>query len=242
VNEELATLHRVQELDSEIARREQALAGLDSGDSLEQAIETLRAELTELRQTQESADNESLNLELEVRTLQQRRDVFNTQLYSGRVSNPRQLADLQQEVEMLGREIRRVEDRMLELMETTESRRAQIAAREQQLAELEQLLDAVRARYAEVGGRLRAEMSELEVARQETAQRVSAPLLRRYEQIRGRSANIGVVKVTGTDCPGCHIALPSETLKQLKGGRSGLACDNCARLLFWQAPDEDQGP
>jgi predicted nucleic acid-binding Zn-ribbon protein len=242
VNEELATLYRVQELDAEIARRQQALAALDRGAELEQQIGPLRTELADLRQRQQAAENENLSLELELRTLQQKRDGFQTQLYSGRVSNPRQLSDLQQEVDMLGREARRVEDRMLELMEVMESQRGQIAAGEARLGDLEQQLDAVRARYEEVAGRLRAEIADLEASRGETAQRVSAPLLRRYEQIRARSANIGVVKVIGRDCPGCHIALPSETLKHLKAGRSGLACENCARLLFWEAPGQGDAP
>jgi hypothetical protein len=242
VNEELANLYRVQELDTEIARRQQALAALDSGAELEQQIAPLRSEIADLRQRQEAAENENLNLELELRTVQQKRDGFQTRLYSGRVSNPRQLSDLQQEVDMLGREIRRVEDRMLELMEMMESQREQIAAQETRLGELEQQLELARARHEEAGGRLRADISELEVSREETAQRVSPVVLRRYEQIRARSANTGVVKVIGGDCPGCHIALPSETLKHLKAGRSGLACENCARLLFWQAPGQGEAP
>ena len=240
MNEELATLYRVQELDTEIARRRQALAALDSGAELEQQIAPLGSELADLRQSQEAAENENLNLELELRTLQQKRDGFQTQLYSGRVSNPRQLSDLQQEVEMLGREIRRVEDRMLELMETMESQRTEIAAREARLRELEQQLESVRAGYEEVGGRLRTEISELEGGRADTAQQVSPVLLRRYEQIRVRSANIGVVKVTGSNCPGCHITLPSETLKHLKAGQPGLACENCARLFFWEGRGQGQ--
>lgn len=232
VNEELATLYKVQELDAEIVRRRQALALLDTGADVEQEIAPLRSELADLRHKQTAAGNENLNLELELKTLQQKRDGFQSQLYSGRIGNPRQLTDLQREVEMLGREIRRVEDRMLELMETTESQRAGIADQEALLVELEQRLSDARARYEEVEGRLRGEMAELEARRVEVAQQVSPTLLKRYDQIRVRSANVGLVKVTGSECPSCHIALPSETLKHLKAGRSGLTCENCGRLLY----------
>ncbi|MFB3881816.1 MAG: zinc ribbon domain-containing protein [Armatimonadota bacterium] len=238
MNEELAILYQVQQFDIEIARRQQALAEVDTGAELEQRLETVKSELTVLRQAQTEAEKENLDCELQARTLQEKRKRFSDQLYSGKVSNPRQLSDLQEEVEMLGREVRRVEDRMLELMETMEVRRGEIASRELVVKELEEELAAVRARHEEVGSRLRGELSELEASRADTAQKVNRVVLKRYEQIRARSGNVGLVKVTGGECPGCRIALPSETLKQVKAGRSGLTCENCGRLLLWGGPEQ----
>jgi hypothetical protein len=238
VNEELATLYQVQQLDTEIAHLRQVLAALETGVELEQEIASLKDELDGLRRRQQAAEKESLDSELEVRTLQEKRKRFSDQLYSGKVTNPRQLSDLQGEVEMLGRGVRKVEDRMLELMETMETQRADIASREARLKELEEHLAAVRAGYEEAGSRLRVELAQLEVSRAETAQKVSPVVLKRYEQIRVRSGNLGLVKITGGDCPGCHISLPSETLKHVKVGRSGLTCENCGRLLFWSEPGQ----
>jgi len=234
VNEELSTLYKIQQIDLEVARLQQALAQLDTGAELERRIGALEAEQAELRRRQEAFENESLDCELEIRTLEEKRDRFNSQLYGGRVSNPRQLHDLEEEVAMLGREIRKVEDRLLELMEALESLRSQIAARESQLGQLTQALQQARAVHAETSGRLATELSQFEAQRQEEVSKVSAGALRRYDQIRLRSGNLGLVRVTGSDCPGCHIGLPSETIKQLKAGKAALTCDNCARLLYWQ--------
>ena len=144
---------------------------------------------------------------------------------------------------MLSREIRKVEDRMLELMEVLEERRAQIHAREAGLKELRERLEAARSKYEITGGRLRQEIAELEARRRELASQVSAGLLKRYEDIRSRQGNLGVVKVTGNTCPGCRITLPSELVKALRAGRPNLSCESCRRLLFWepQAPVEDEG-
>jgi hypothetical protein len=238
VNEELAVLYQVQQFDIEIAQRQQALAEIDTGGELEQELAALSDELAALRQGEAEAEKENLDCELEARTLQDKRKRFSDQLYSGKVSNPRQLTDLQGEVEMLGREVRRVEDRMLELMETMEVRRSEIASREARVKELQERLAGVRARHEEAGSRLRGELSELEGGRAEAAQKVNRVVLKRYEQIRARSSNVGLVKITGGDCPGCHIALPSETLKQVKAGRSGLTCESCGRLLLWGGAEQ----
>lgn len=233
MSEELGVLYKVQQADAEIARHEEAMSGLETGAELKAEIDTIEAELSDLRKKLEEAENENLDRELEVKTLEEKRKRFQDQLYGGSVRNPRQLTDLHQEVEMLGREIRKIEDRMLELMEALESLRAGIASREERLGEATTQLEAVRSEYQRKGARLKERIMELQSQRREDASRVGSRLLKRYEQIRARAGNIALVRVTGNNCPGCMIDLPQETVKALRAGRGGLACDNCGRLLFW---------
>jgi len=235
VSQELATLYEVQKTDTEIASLKEALAKLDSGAELQSQIAAAEAGLTSLLSRHHDIEKESLDRDLELKTLEEKRTKFRAQLYGGAVRNPRQLADLQGEVGMLSREIGKIEDRMLELMDALESQRAEIGERESRLAEMRDELRAVQERYAGTSERLRRELSDLEGRRKELAAQVPQQLLKRYEQIRPRQGNLGVVKVTGANCPGCRIALPSETLKSLKADRGTLICENCGRLLFWDS-------
>jgi len=238
VSEELRILYKVQIADTEIARRQQALTELDTGAELEQEIASLQAELAELGARREALENETLDRELEVKTLEEKRDRFQKQLYGGAVSNPRQLSDLQGEVAMLGREIGKTEDRLLEIMEELEDLRAEIAERETRTAELTATVEQVRKRYETTGGRLRDEIAELKAERKQLASQVNARLLKRYDQNRERSGGLALVRVLDETCPGCHIGLPSETVKAMKAGRQVQHCDNCARILFWGGEEE----
>ena len=231
MNEELGILCQVQDTDTEIARRQQALDELDAGTQLEREIVALEGELAELREKQATVEKENLDADLELKTLQEKKERFQGQLYSGTVSNPRQLSDLHQEVEMLGREIGKIEDRMLELMETLESLGTEITTRDARLGEAKDELTSVRSGYEQKSDRLRSEIAALGSRRNELAPRVGAHLLKRYEQIRSRMGNLDLVRVTGTTCPGCQIALPSDTLKAMKAGKPGPTCDNCGRML-----------
>ncbi len=237
MSEDLTILYEVQQADLEIAHRREALSSLESGAELESAIGAIGAELTALREQRRAAEKEYLDRELELKTLEEKKAKFEAQLYGGTIRNPRQLSDLQGEVGMLTREIGKLEDRMLELMETLETGRSEIGARESRLKEMQAELDQVRAKYEKTGSRLRSEIADLEAQRRERAVAVSGQLLKRYEHIRARQGNIGLVKVAGDTCPGCRIGLPSETVKALRAGRANLTCDNCGRLLFWGAPE-----
>ena len=237
MNEQLSILCELQETDTEIARHREALDTLDTGTQVEEEIGGVESELVELREKQAAIEHENLDRELELKTLQDKKERFHGQLYSGKVSNLGQLSDLHQEVEMLAREIRKIEDHVLDLMETLESQRAEIAARDTRLGELKGDLESVRSRYEDRSARLRSELEELESQRGEFASRVGTQLLKRYEQIRARMGNLGLVRVTGTTCLGCRIALPSDTIKAMKAGRPGPTCDNCGRMLAWGGGD-----
>ena len=233
MSEELAALCQVQEVDTEMARLAAALAGLEDGQALQAEVAAVESGLAALRDRHRASEQESLAQNLELKTLEEKKVKFETQLYGGTVRNPKQLSDLQAEVAMLAREIGKVEDRILELMEALEQERTQIGQQEAQLAGRRERLAAVRQHYRATGDRLRSDLAELENQRKERAARVPPLLLKRYEQIRARQANLAIVKVTASSCPGCRITLPSETLKALKAEQGVRTCENCGRLLFW---------
>jgi hypothetical protein len=140
---------------------------------------------------------------------------------------------------MLSREIGKIEDRMLELMDSLEQERAGLKTQEARLEEMRARLAQARGQYAATGSRLRTEIAEIESRRAAAAGQVPVQLLKRYEQLRARQSNLGLVRVTGFTCPGCRIALPSETLKSLQADRGTLTCENCGRLLFRDASASD---
>jgi len=238
VSETMKDLYKVQRNDTEIARREAALAGLDNGDELAEEVAAAEAELSRLGEEHRGTDKEYVDAELELKALEEKKERFEGQLNAGTVRNLRQIQDLEGEVKMLSREVGKLEERMLELMESLEAQNAESEAREAELEAKRAQLEGIRTKYDKTGSRLRSEIAELQAERKQHASHVESTLLKRYEQIRARQGNLGLVKVSGSTCPGCRIALPSETVKALQGGRANLTCENCGRLLFWDESED----
>jgi predicted nucleic acid-binding Zn-ribbon protein len=236
LGEELAVLYDVQQADLEIARLKAALAGLDTGEEIRAQIGAAEEELAALQRQLQTSETEHRDRDLELKTLQEKRERFERQLYSGTVRNPRELSDLQGEVAMLTREGDRVELRVIELMLEVEQQRTQVAEKQATLAEMQERLGQVVAAFQTTAGRLQAEIAELEGQRRGLAARVGSQTLKRYEQIRARQNNLALVKVTSATCPACRVSLPSERLKAIKAGEAGETCDNCGRLLLWGGP------
>jgi hypothetical protein len=225
---------QVQELDLEVARLRRALEELDSGEELRAHVQALKAEVASLGAGREKTQAEQLDRDLEMKTLEEKKKKSETHLYSGRVSNPKQLASFQQEVEMLAREIDRLSDLILQLLEELDTGRKTLAEKEKLLAEEGAQLEATEETYAATSTRLRGEIEAREARRAKAAGEVPAALLRRYEQIRTRQGGVGMVKVTEPVCPGCHVGIPSEVMKAIKAYSQPQGCESCGRLFYYE--------
>jgi predicted nucleic acid-binding Zn-ribbon protein len=172
-------------------------------------------------------------LEGEIGKAKERIAAADGKLYGGATSNPRELQALQDEVASLGRRVSLLEDSEIEVMEQLEpldkESESQQTALTRLAGEIERLAVALTAAEAE----LDVDLEAVEKERAQAAEAVPAELLDEYERIRARAGGIGVAPLTGGQCGGCHLKLPSMELDRIKKlPPDGIVhCDECGRLL-----------
>ena len=242
MSETMSALWRVQELDLDIARDEEALAALDTGAEMRAQAEQLRADLAAARAERQELDKLYLDRDLELRTLDEKKKTDQARLFSGKVRNPRELSDLEKEVAMLTREADRLADMAYELLEKLNAQTGVVAQQQAALTAAEGELAGIQERYASAAGQLTQELESLRAAREEAAGKVPAALLRRYDLIRGRHDNVGVSRVINGACSGCHVAISGDQMRAVKSSAAPQTCETCGRLLYWgevAAADEE---
>lgn len=171
-------------------------------------------------------------LDDEIATITEKRVAVNTTLYSGTVTNARELQDLSEEIEALSRRITVLEDQDIEIMEQLEP----VDAR---LAELEAAWSAAETELANAELRLTAAEAEISVeldaetaSRTEAASGIDSELLAEYDSLRGGRGGIGVARLTGTQCGGCHLTLSAVEAARIRKNPDRVThCDECGRLL-----------
>ena len=231
---QLAILYRLQEIDTRIGQVQEALDQLDDGTELQARVASLRQEHEQAERRQRELEKEILDQELEMKSLEAKKKDFRDRLYSGRVSNPKELSDIEKEVEMLSKAIDQHEDTILQLMDDVESQRRSVADIQSTLSEAEGQLSIQLQRYGETGDRFHQDLADLEQKRQTVHEDIAPNLLGRYEEIRVRSDNLAVVKLSEQVCAGCHVSLPIDTFRQLKNSEQPQFCENCGRILYWE--------
>jgi len=220
----------LQEIDLEIAdeerKLEQAVSQLGKDDVIVAAREKLKA----ARKNLEELQHQQRSLEWEIDDLASKIKAVDDQLYSGRINNPKELSNLQHEVELLKAKRAGGETKDLEIMGQVESVEASVAA-------LSHELEATTTEWQREQEQMRKEKAALEDSLSDLRQKrgamtaeIDPKVLTLYEQLR-KNKKWAVARVEQGICRGCRISLPSSELQQVRSNAL-VQCGSCSRILY----------
>lgn len=228
----VAELYALQEIDLALEACRSALAEAQA--RLEEPEELLDARRTEEERREElrAAEKQFKEREFQADELRQKIEPIEKRLYQGSVHNPKELADLQRDLESLKRRRGELEDRALEAMDGVEvAQRAHAEARDQ-LRELETARQADLRELGERQAGLEREILELEGRRDGDASEIEPRLLSLYDRLAGTRSGRAVAKVEGGACQGCRISLPMNLVQRARSGSDLVQCSSCERILY----------
>jgi predicted nucleic acid-binding Zn-ribbon protein len=197
------------------------------------AMARLDTELGELRGRLLDLERSQKRIEDEVATLAAKSEAENKRLYSGTVTSPRELQAMQEEIDGLARRQRELEDEVLEIMEAAEPLHEEVdrleGVRDGHAAEAERLGTVIAAAEAEIDGELEGVLGE----RNQLASAIPEDLLATYERLRDRLGGIGVARLEGTQCMGCHLSIPATEVDAIRHATPGAVVfhEECGRIL-----------
>jgi len=230
----LKNLLEVQTEDSEIQRLTQRREALPEATRLAEAnsqLEELNADLEIARKQLEEITREQNRLEGEIEILAQKIGREEGRLFSGAVSNPKELSALQEEVASLKRRNGVLEDQLLEVMVHRDSSNETIQSLDAERSAAARTAEELAARVAELTSEIETARAEHSARRGEVASAVPAELLKLYEGLRDSKQGIGAAALVGNTCQGCHTALPAREVERLRAEKGLQRCDNCRRIL-----------
>lgn len=231
--EDLLALQDIDLTIDQLRHRRDHLPELDAKLALDRAHTEGAAELAATQASLEEVSGRQALAEGELATTEARADQINQRMFGGQVIAPRDLQAMQAELEHLKTRAGSMEDTVLELLEE----RSPI---EERVAELSRVQADVTVRWEEAGARLAEEQAVVDgqlaevVARRDAAAATVAPaLLTTYERLRSRLGGIGVARLVGNHCDGCHLTLSAAELEQVRHLPDGevYTCEQCGRIL-----------
>ena len=88
--------------------------------------------------------------------------------------------------------------------------------------------DVISAKVKKITSRL----SELSEKRKNIAVNIEAKTLTRYERVLKNRDGLGMVRVTGGACGGCHMNLPPQVISDIRLKEDIIICSSCSRILY----------
>ena len=223
-------LYELQELDNEIEQAEEDLkektGRLGDRKVLDDAQNHLSGEQKEL----DKLKHQHREAEAEVDDLLSKIAEVEGQLYGGKVTNPKELSNLQHEATTMKAKSEELENNTLEIIDHVEQAEKNLAETTVDFHKLEDEWQAEQKQLAIDIDKLEAELADLKSRRERLSEQIESPALTLYEKIR-RQKKQAVVKVEQGICRACRISLSASILQKARGGQLAQ-CGTCGRIVF----------
>ena len=232
----LEQLLEVQALDTtadQLRHRRGHLPERTELEAVQSALAALDKRAGEVQAERDDLSRNEKRLEDEIALVREKAVQTDKTLYSGTVSVPRELTALQEEIEALGRRQRQLEDQELELMEQAEPLDAELSTLASQRGVLDGQAAGLLARIVEEEVVIDAELADVVAKREVATAGIPDELLEEYQHLRGGLGGIGVARLNGNRCEGCHLTLSAVDVDRIRHDRDGLLphCTECSRIL-----------
>jgi len=150
--------------------------------------------------------------------------------------NNEQYTAFQHEIKFAEGEIRRTEDRILELMAESELLEKNVKAAEIDLAKEKKQVEAEKAQASERTATDQKEIDALKAEKSTIVPQMTSSVYSEYERIRKGRAGVAVAEAVDGRCSKCHITLRPQFLQELKQGKAIMVCESCKRMLYYNPP------
>jgi hypothetical protein len=222
--------HRLSDLAREIAALPKHVAEIET--KLVAHTRKLEADRAAMAANQ----NDRKKCEGEIQAQEQKISRLRDQMIEAKTNE--QYRAFQAEIDFCQKEIRKAEDRILELMAESEPLEKNVKAAEESLKVEKAQVEAEKGEARERTAVDEAAARELAKERASVVASIGPGTLRRYEGVRKNKTRRGLAVAEAVDgrCSACNIALRLQFFQDLKKGDQILACESCQRILYYNPP------
>ncbi len=229
---EVAALYRLQELELDILERAKRVKAINAQLEDDAALREAEAASEAAQATLETAEARVRDMELEIASALDKSQNAEARLYSGEVTNPKELQDMQMEVEALARrqsvldeELRRLSaerDDLKSKMDEADAR-FQLARAEHELGSKDLL---------EEKQTLTASVKKLLARRKSSVKAIPPQAFQTYNSMRAAKSNRPVAVLRDKACTICGIEQNYIVITAINRGDDLVHCQSCGRLLI----------
>jgi hypothetical protein len=227
----VSALWHLQAIDQELDDNNKRVREIDDALANDPAVTAARAafeaeqkKLAETRSTLKERELYAATLDAKITESEKR-------LYSGRITNPKELDGLQKDLQMHKRHRSELDDTLLALMDAVEETQQRVAEKEQAREKAEATRADDVARWTRERDALTARATALEAERAETRASLDADALRSYDNLRRAKAGRAVAQIKNDSCSACGVAVPTGLIHRVRAGDEIVPCPSCGRIL-----------
>lgn len=153
-------------------------------------------------------------------------------LYGGKISNPKELISIQEEINMLLKEKDVLETKLLEELDLGEALDKELKTLMQREKKVANRTEELKKALDEALTNIEKELSRLDKERQTTVSGLDESVYNLYQRLRKEKKGLAVVRMKDGVCQGCHMQISTEEEDRMLYGQRIWRCEHCKRILI----------
>jgi predicted nucleic acid-binding Zn-ribbon protein len=226
-----AELFALQEIDLRRDARRAVIADIETRLGETPAVVAAREAVSDAETNLKELQTQQRRLEAKLQDLDAKMRPLEKKMYDGSVRNPKELTDMQKELNHFKAQRSDLDDEGLEMIEAIEAATSVLAQRKDALKRAEMEWQEDQRELTEDKGEAEGEYARLEQQRSAQTADMERGALGLYETLRAAKAGRAVARVERGTCQGCRITLPTHLVQRLRGADELVQCPSCERIL-----------
>lgn len=200
--------------------------------SLKEEIEKSQKALQQQKEIYQKKTRPIKHLEDEIEAIKVKQKEISSLLYSGEITNVKELESTNSKLDTLNQEISQLENQLIELMEEKENLYNGLQEENSANNVKKDEYRNLRGQYQQAKEALQQQMDNFPAKKDDLLAQIDSLYLDIYNDLRKRFNFSAVAKVDNNICSGCHMRISFDLQKKLRNADEVLYCDICGRMIF----------
>ena len=228
----IQSMYELQKIDSKLDKLQNNILKinkeLSDSSNLENAqnkIQQANSKLSELEKFKRKSENKLSDINIKSIDTEK-------QLYSGSISNPKELEALENSQIFLNQEKTEEENKLLQIMLYLDEFNQKLEENTQKLDQITNQMKIKKEKFSAIKSDTEIEISKLISKRIQIKNQIPKNQLSKYQMLRETKNGLAIVKVEKNTCQGCRIALTTAELQKIIQLKDLIQCKMCNRILY----------
>lgn len=227
----LFALYQLHKVDSALHELRQKAATLDVGREAQRQMQEVARQGQPAMSEAKSLSSELKDLELLQKSLADKSERLNKELYGGSVVNAKEADAIQKEIASIKAQVSRNDDRIMELYELVPASQERAKVFEDRIRELRAVVEERVSAIKSDHEALQTEYQKVGSGRSKLVAQVPASLMSLYDRLREKLGT-GMSLITNEQrCSACGVHVAEKSFDQVLHDRV-VQCEQCRRILF----------
>jgi uncharacterized protein len=225
-------LYRLQQIDTQIDQLQLKLKQIDAEIKNDSELKEAQENLADQKKTNLFHQQAVRNAESQLTTQRIKFEQNQASLYGGKIRNPKELQDLQNEALAIKRQISSIEDELLEFMIVSEESQERYDQAQKKVEEIENSRQEKLTKLELEKKELLSKLENLQAEKDTVAKTAPENEIVIYNTIRSKRGGIAVALVTDHFCSACGSSVSPALYQLVKSPNHVAYCETCGRILY----------